>query len=57
MVVLFIENGVVWFELGVKFGVKGNVVLVGYVDSKIGFVVFYNLKNLKKDDEIIVRDV
>ncbi|MCZ8495870.1 class F sortase [Priestia sp. Y58] len=37
-------------------GGKGNAVLAGHVDSKTGPAVFYNLKNLKKDDEITVRD-
>ncbi|WP_337134541.1 class F sortase [Priestia megaterium] len=50
------ENGVAWFEPGAKPGVKGNAVLAGHVDSKTGPAVFYNLKNLKKDDEITIRD-
>lgn len=45
-----------WFEPGIKPGAPGNAVMAGHVDSKTGPAVFYKLEDLKKGDEIIVKD-
>lgn len=49
-------NSVGWFEPGTKPGGRGSSVLAGHVDSKTGPAIFFNLKNLKQGDEIIVTD-
>ncbi|MDR0136595.1 class F sortase [Metabacillus idriensis] len=49
-------NNVGWFEPGVKPGSRGSAVLAGHVDSKTGPAIFFNLKDLKQGDEIIVTD-
>lgn len=49
-------NDVGWFEPGVKPGSRGSAVLAGHVDSKTGPAIFFNLKDLKQGDEIIVTD-
>ncbi|MGG4488029.1 sortase domain-containing protein [Metabacillus idriensis] len=49
-------NDVGWFEPGVKPGNRGSAVLAGHVDSKTGPAIFFNLKDLKQGDEIIVTD-
>ena len=43
-----------WYRDGVKPGDRGPAVLVGHVDSYDGPAVFYNLKDLRKGDEIVV---
>lgn len=40
---------------GIKPGEIGNVVMDGHVDSRTGPAVFFKLRNLKKDDIIIVK--
>ncbi len=45
-----------WFEPGTKAGNVGNSVLAGHVDSYEGPAVFFDLKDLKKGDEIKVTN-
>lgn len=50
------ENGVAWFEPGVKPGEKGNAVMAGHVDSKTGPAIFYELDKVGPGEEIEVTD-
>jgi len=43
-----------WYKLGPAPGASGPAVIVAHVDSKKGPDVFYNLKELKPGDEIMV---
>lgn len=43
-----------WYREGVAPGDRGPAVLVGHVDSYTGPAVFYGVKDLRKDDEIVV---
>ncbi|MDN4524528.1 class F sortase [Fictibacillus fluitans] len=45
-----------WFEPGTKPGAQGNAVIDGHVDSKTGPAVFFDLKDLKPGDEILLSD-
>ncbi|QAS52993.1 class F sortase [Halobacillus litoralis] len=45
-----------WFEPGTQPGNVGNAVIAGHVDSRTGPAVFYDLKKLKKGDEITVKN-
>lgn len=45
-----------WFNRGVKPGATGNAVLAGHVDDRSGPAIFYDLKDLEIDDEIIITD-
>lgn len=47
---------VAWYKDGVMPGQKGNAVIDGHVDSYKGPAVFFNLKNLKKNDKVYVVD-
>lgn len=49
-------NEVAWFEPGFEPGQQGNAVLAGHVDSEKAPAVFWDLKELKPGDEIIVSD-
>ena len=45
-----------WYDRSVTPGAKGTSVILGHVDDYTGPSVFYNVKNLRKDDAIdIVR--
>lgn len=50
------SENVAWYEPGTKPGEAGNAVIAGHVDDLINPAVFFNLHNLKKDDEIFVTD-
>ncbi|WP_215144232.1 class F sortase [Exiguobacterium qingdaonense] len=50
------ENQVGWFEPGVTPGSKGNAVIAGHVDSKTGPAIFYQLDQLTKGDDVLIRD-
>ncbi|MGV2503386.1 class F sortase, partial [Priestia megaterium] len=50
------ENGIACFDPVAQSCVKRNAVLAGHLHSNTGAAVFYNLTNLKKADEITVRD-
>jgi sortase (surface protein transpeptidase) len=43
-----------WYNLGPAPGAKGPAVIVAHVDTKKGPDVFYHLKELEPDDEILV---
>jgi len=43
-----------WHRDGVKPGDRGPAVIVGHVDSYTGPVVFYGVKDLRRDDEVVV---
>ena len=43
-----------WYRDGVKPGDRGPAVLVGHVDSYTGPAVFFGVKDLRRDDEIVV---
>lgn len=45
-----------WFNRGVKPGATGNAVLAGHVDDRSGPAIFFDLKDLKIGDEIIITD-
>ncbi|MFE8700653.1 class F sortase [Cytobacillus sp. FJAT-54145] len=45
-----------WYTNGAKPGQNGNVVLAGHVDSYLGPGIFFNLKNVSIDDEIIISN-
>lgn len=48
---------VAWFNLGVLPGADGSAVIAGHLDGKNGQkAVFYNLKKLKKGDQLFVED-
>ena len=43
-----------WYDRSVMPGAKGTSVILGHVDDYAGASVFYNIKNLRKGDEIDV---
>lgn len=45
-----------WFKPGFKAGAKGHAVLAGHVDSLTGPAVFYELKNVKVGETVILKD-
>lgn len=45
-----------WFEPGFKAGAKGHAVLAGHVDSLTGPAVFYELKDVKVGETVILTD-
>lgn len=45
-----------WFEPGTLPGNRGSSVMAGHIDSLTGPAVFYKLDQLKKGDEVIVKD-
>lgn len=48
---------VAWFNLGSLPGAEGSAVIAGHLDGKNGQkAVFYNLKKLKKGDEVFIED-
>ncbi|WP_161524833.1 class F sortase [Alteribacter lacisalsi] len=44
-----------WYNRGAKPGAPGNAVLAGHVDDRSGPAVFYDLKELREGDEILVH--
>ncbi|MGG0642520.1 class F sortase [Sporosarcina gallistercoris] len=49
-------DNVGWFEPGTLPGNRGSSVMAGHIDSLTGAAVFYKLDQLKKGDEVVVRD-
>lgn len=51
------KNGkdVAWFSPGIRPGERGNAVLAGHVDDEKQPAVFFDLKNIKKGDRIILK--
>jgi sortase A len=45
-----------WFEPGIEPGENGNAAIAGHLDHYTGPAVFFNLKNLKIGDHIMVTD-
>ena len=45
-----------WFEPGFKAGAKGHAVLAGHVDSLTGPAVFYELKDVKVGETVVLTD-
>jgi len=51
------NNNVAWYNLGPLPGTEGSAVIAGHLDGKNGQkAVFYNLKKLKKGDQIFIED-
>jgi len=51
------SNNVAWFDLGPFPGEGGSAVIAGHFDDESGQeAVFFNLKNIKKDDKIFVEN-
>jgi len=49
-------NDVAWFEPGTVPGDQGNAVISGHLDDPKGPAVFWHLRKLKVDDQVIVTD-
>ncbi len=49
-------DNVGWFEPGTLPGNRGSSVMAGHIDSLTGPAVFYKLDQLKKGDEVVVKD-
>lgn len=50
-------DNVAWFSLGPLPGEEGTAVIAGHFDDKYGQgAVFYNLKEIQKDDKLLVED-
>jgi LPXTG-site transpeptidase (sortase) family protein len=48
---------VAWFNLGALPGADGSAVIAGHLDGRNGQkAVFYNLKKLKKGDQLFIED-
>lgn len=45
-----------WYTNGARPGQSGNIVLAGHVDGYLRQGVFFNLKNVSLEDEILVSD-
>lgn len=51
------DQNVAWFNLGSLPGAEGSAVIAGHLDGETGQkAVFYNLKELKKGDEVFIED-
>lgn len=52
------SNNTAWYNLGPRPGDIGSAVIAGHKDNRDGSPsVFWDIKNLKKNDEIIVTDL
>ncbi|MFX4305933.1 class F sortase [Exiguobacterium sp. A1_3_1] len=50
------EQQVGWYKFGPRPGDVGNAVIDGHTDTKTGPAVFYQLRDLKKNDQIKIKD-
>jgi sortase A len=50
------DKDIGWYEPGIMPGQTGNAVMAGHVDNKTGPAIFFNLKNVKPGNEIIVEN-
>lgn len=49
-------QNVIWYDLGIKPGERGNAVISGHLDSKAGRAVFWRLRDLQVGDTLSVFD-
>lgn len=50
------DKDIGWYEPGIMPGQTGNAVMAGHVDNKTGPAIFFNLKNVKPGNEIIIEN-